>query len=254
VRATEQTERSEKRDTQRVVGGEEVPLSEYLAGKLKFSVSLQWNTGSGWAHYCGGSVALRKNLVVTAAHCKPALSDRVVVGRHDLRTNDGQELGIAEVWRHAQWNRPTKHNNDVALIKLKHPADVEPVDIETFSRHWPTLTGSGWGRLGENAPLSPTLQFADLPVLSQSYCHERSANYTPRMGCAGFVTGGIDLCSGDSGGFNGVQLDATRWLLVGVTSFGAGCARPGNPGYFAYLAGDDAALARWILACAAEAK
>ena len=59
------------------------------------------------------------------------------------------------------------------------------------------------------------------------------------MLCAGYPEGGIDTCQGDSGGplFSGGR-------VVGATSFGEGCARPGKPGVYARVA--DAPLREWI--------
>jgi secreted trypsin-like serine protease len=69
------------------------------------------------------------------------------------------------------------------------------------------------------------------------------------MVCAGFPQGGVDTCQGDSGGpmFGRASTGALR--VVGTTSFGEGCARPGKPGVYGRVADDT--LRPWIEANAA---
>ena len=71
------------------------------------------------------------------------------------------------------------------------------------------------------------------------------------MVCAGYPQGGVDTCQGDSGGPM-FGRDATGALkVVGATSYGDGCARPGKPGVYARVA--DAALREWIRSEAPDA-
>ena len=60
------------------------------------------------------------------------------------------------------------------------------------------------------------------------YCRTGDSEFDSKLlTCAGYDAGGVDTCQGDSGG----PLVAGG-KLIGVTSFGDGCARPGKPGYY----------------------
>ena len=68
---------------------------------------------------------------------------------------------------------------------------------------------------------------ASVPYTDTSTCNEAAA-YNGRIGpgmmCAGFKEGGVNSCQGDSGGPL-VWRTAEGPVLVGIVSFGEGCAR-----------------------------
>lgn len=75
-----------------------------------------------------------------------------------------------------------------------------------------------------------------MPILSHEECQNSTygpARITENMICAGIPEGGKDSCQGDSGGPLHVKMsDTSSFHLVGVVSWGEGCARPKTPGVY----------------------
>uniref|UniRef100_UPI00358F9E8C uncharacterized protein n=1 Tax=Myxine glutinosa TaxID=7769 RepID=UPI00358F9E8C len=93
-------------------------------------------------------------------------------------------------------------------------------------------------------PTFSKLQEAPVPLVSTETCMNQMAdsfNITSHMICAGYPQGGIDTCSGDSGGPLICEDVGHEWL-VGVTSFGIGCAQTNRSGIYAQVA----SLLPWI--------
>src|SRR5262249_38683933 len=89
------------------------------------------------------------------------------------------------------------------------------------------LEVTGWGRTYEGGATSSDLMKATVPYVDSAVCNEPSAyngSILPGMMCAGLHEGGVDACQGDRGGPL-VFRHADGRLLVGVVSWGEGCAR-----------------------------
>ena len=65
---------------------------------------------------------------------------------------------------------------------------------------------------------------------------------TDKMLCAGYSQGGVDACQGDSGGPLVCSRKDGSWALVGVTSFGKGCAQKSYYGVYT----DTRKYKKWI--------
>ena len=90
-----------------------------------------------------------------------------------------------------------------------------------------------------------TLQKAQVPITTDAYCADAYDSFeADTQICAGYPEGGVDTCQGDSGGPMFGRNAAGALRVVGATSYGEGCARPGKPGVYARV-GDDT-LREWI--------
>ena len=79
------------------------------------------------------------------------------------------------------------------------------------------------------------MQAASIPLLETSQCIQPTVYGPNKMGsgmyCAGYLSGGVDTCQGDSGGGMVCEVRG-RMAVVGLTSWGYGCGRPNRPGVY----------------------
>jgi trypsin len=224
---------ADARFTSYIVGGDEA-----VKGELPFMVSLQDRSG----HFCGGSL-IAKDWVLTAAHCvEGGGPSSVVIGLHDH-----QQLEGAEVFRPAQIiSHPnyTDLDYDYALIRLDHESSYQPIALSSADPvAGSEVTTAGWGYTKESSFTLPrNLRKVSVPVVDRAQCNVSYKNkITERMVCAGLEQGGKDSCQGDSGGplFSGQGADR---VLVGVVSWGEGCARAKKYGVYSNVS----AVREWI--------
>ncbi len=230
----------------RIVGGSAASAGEYPAQAF-----LRIDRGAGFVS-CGGTLIARTK-VATAAHCLMAASalpifsgpgpvpaDAVTVFLGSNTAGAGDEQVAAAVAIHPDYD-PSSSANDIAVITLPEPATQAPlgiidptIDAAAYAVGQPA-TVIGWGTTSSGGAASATLLEVEVPVVSDENCNDANsyggALVTQVMLCAGLPTGGKDACQGDSGGPLMVS-SAGALKLVGIVSFGDGCARPEKYGVY----------------------
>jgi len=91
-------------------------------------------------------------------------------------------------------------------------------------------TVTGWGTLTSGGSQPNVLQEVDVTVLSNAVCQNSYGEISDVHVCA--ADDGKDSCQGDSGGPL-IAPENGRYALIGVVSYGIGCADPGYPGVYA---------------------
>lgn len=178
--------------------------------------------------------------LITAAHCvKNRLPQELMIEahRHDLRKSSESEEGIVmelqEIFIHPNYDENST-KNDIALIRVKSPAQLvgyARVDYGTGVQFGTNVTVAGWGAVKEWGQSSPVLLKVQVPLVTEEQCKKALSGIHEGMLCAGGIAG-MDSCQGDSGGPLFVEGDGKSPTLIGVVSWGRGCARPGLPGVY----------------------
>jgi secreted trypsin-like serine protease len=210
----------------RIVGGGEASIKDY-----PYAVFLTDAKGN---QFCGG-VLVSSSAVATAAHCASAVAQsdlRVVAGRENKSGTDGVVANVSRVWKEPNFSDPGK-GYDVAVLNLDRQLPYRPASLpgQSDSSLYDAGTNAtvlGWGRTSDGGARATSLRSAVVPVVSDSSCSSSYGNYdATSMVCAGYPNGGVDACQGDSGGPL-VEGDT----LIGIVSWGDGCAKPGKPGVY----------------------
>ncbi|XP_053665056.1 phenoloxidase-activating factor 3-like [Anopheles marshallii] len=227
---------------------------------------------------CGGSL-INDRHILTAAHCVKARTIvGVRVGVHDLNDDrkcddrihfsddyydsdestetdadehtascgpPAQRIPVDAIVIHPKYS-PRSKRNDLAIIRLQHPAiigySVIPICLpltDQLRAYRPSDSFvTGWG-LTEAGERSAVLRYAVLPAVSLPDCAmqikelDRMIVLDDGHLCAG-GNNKTAHCHGDSGGPLQYVSDSTRFVLQGVVSFGVKtCGTKIAPGIFA---------------------
>jgi trypsin len=228
-----------------VVGGQDASPGEYPSvAKVVIAEAFQ----------CTGTL-IAPNWVLTAGHCSsitggtgvaspiafPPQALRVEIGA----TREGDDTADTPAVQRVVVppDYLLSDRNDISLLQLsrastKAPTQVAAAEERAIWEPGDLGTIAGWGVTEEDGDLPTTLQEAQVPITTDAYCQDAygSGFDAETMVCAGFPQGGTDTCQGDSGGPLFARSATGVLRVVGATSFGEGCARPGKPGVYARVA------------------
>lgn len=216
----------------RIIGGSKISVTE-----APYHVSLQWYN----FHFCGGCL-YSQNIVVTAAHCViNKNTDDIFVRAGSSKANDGGTLyAVIDIVVHKQYNR-TVSSHDIAVLRLEECITmsdrVKPIELARIEPHVnePVLV-TGFGRT-EREQLNEHLMAVSVNIIDRKRCTnifgKKFISYVNI--CAASIK--KDACQGYSGG----PL-VYKNKLVGVVSWGKGCAHPNYPGVYSNIP----ALRGWI--------
>ncbi|XP_043210506.1 serine protease svh-1-like isoform X2 [Amphibalanus amphitrite] len=248
-----QAQRTEVALVDRLFGGESA-----LRGEFPWQAQIRTfdRKLDSWVHYCGG-VIVSERFVLTAAHCMTKANSEyeVVVGEYDLRVKENTErvFGVREKLNVPDYLSNGTKVGDLAVVLLdlsnrpaiSFSAEVRPACL-IRPEDRPPASGtpcviSGWGITVPGTRTTPSrLRGAQVPIVSDDYCSALEVygpQFVPeKMVCAGFVAGGVDSCSGDSGGGLVCPAADGSWQVVGIVATGSDvCGAVGKPGIYTEL-------------------
>ncbi|XP_059058741.1 trypsin, alkaline C-like [Achroia grisella] len=236
----------------RIVGGNPTTIEEYPG-----IVQVEFSTLFIWSQSCAANV-LNSLYVLSAAHCFGGIlfnvnNRRIRAGTTD-RNSGGIIVYVEEAINHPSYSALTL-DGDISVVRLSDRLTfsntIQPIPIVVQDFVLPdnlAVVHAGWGATSQGGFASPVLQDVEIYSINRQLCHQRYQTLFPRrsvtenMICAGVLdVGGRDACQGDSGGPLYFQN-----ILVGIVSWGQGCADAFFPG----VSTNVASYTNWVISTA----
>ncbi|XP_051838033.1 urokinase-type plasminogen activator [Antechinus flavipes] len=233
----------------KIVGGNRTPIEN----QPWFAAIYRRHLGGSTSFNCGGAL-ISSCWVISAAHCFPKLKNGetyfLYLGQSKRNSEFLGEIPfeIEELILHENFSTGAiAFHNDIALLKIRSRTGkcAEPSrTVQTIClppAHEDIPFGSdcevtGFGLEEQNDYIYPEyLKMGVVRPISHKECQQPEyygSEVTLQMVCAAHPTWSSDACQGDSGGPLVCPI-ADRMTLVGVVSWGLGCAEKNRPGVYA---------------------
>ncbi|XP_075984451.1 trypsin, alkaline C-like [Anticarsia gemmatalis] len=224
---------------ERIVGGSPTTIDKYPSVvQVDF-----WNIFiNNWVQSCAASI-LTRTYVLSAAHCFEGWlydpSWRRIRAGATFRHTGGVLAYVQRAYNHPSYGVAAPLDGDITVVRLRDTLVYTPViqQASIIGQNYVIpdnlpVVHAGWGAISQGGPASNELLDVTIFKINRELCAARYLTLptpgfvTENMICAGLLDiGGADACQGDSGGplyFDNV--------LIGVVSWGHGCANATFPG------------------------
>ncbi|XP_063624849.1 trypsin, alkaline C-like [Cydia splendana] len=228
----------------RIVGGNPTTIQDYPW--IVQSETLGIITGV-WSQSCAANV-LTTRYVLTAAHCYAGVlyspNLRRIRAGSTYRNTGGVISYVESAINHPTYRHLFGYDGDISVVRLIESLMYTPVVQQTTVAAPETVLPAnvpvihaGWGTTEHQGAASSVLQDVTIYTINTELCAERYLTLNPpqvvteNMICAGLLdVGGRDACQGDSGGPLYYKDATGLTVLVGIVSWGHGCANETFPG------------------------